>query len=78
MTEHHDDTDYSDADDQLMTDDIELLDDDIVEDEVEEEESTTSTRGFNMEVRQRIEERLEERRLAKELGGYESYDIDDF
>jgi len=78
MTEHHDDTDYSDADEQLMTDDIELLDDEVAEDDMEEEESTSSTRSFNMEVRQRIEDRLEQRRLEKELGSYDSYGMDDF
>lgn len=78
MTERHDDTDYSDADEQLMSDDIDLLDDEIAEDEIEEEETSSSTRGFNMEIRQRIEDRLEQRRLEKELGGYDSYDIDDY
>lgn len=78
MTERHDDTDYSDADEQLMTDDIELLDDEVVEDDIEEEEtSSSSSRSFNMEIRQRIEDRLEQRQIEKELGGYDSYDMDD-
>lgn len=77
MTERHNDTDYSDADEQLMTDDIELLDDDVVDEEAEEETSSSS-RSFNMVVRQQIEDRLEQRRLERELGGYDSYAMDDF
>ena len=56
----------------------EPLDDEIAEDEIEEEETSSSTRGFNMEIRQRIEDRLEQRRLETELGCYDSYDIDDY
>lgn len=61
-----------------MTENIELLDDDDVIEEDVEEETSVSVRGFNMEVRQRIEDKLEQRRLEKELADYNSYSLDDF
>lgn len=79
MTEHEDDQDF-DADEQVMADDVELGDDDDFLEEVEDipeenERKTNRSRIFNMEVRQRIEEKLEQRRLEKELDFYDFDDI---
>ncbi len=42
-----------------------------------QEERRARSRSFNMDMRHRIEDRLEERRLKKELNEYESFDLDD-
>ena len=74
MTDHHTERDYDDeTDDALMNDDIEFLE----EDTEEQDEPTPRSRGFNLDMRHRIEDRLEQRRLARELSDYESFDLDD-
>ena len=69
-TEH----DY-DADDLLMSEDIDMLDDSLDEDE--QEQRSARSRAFNMDMRHRIEERLEEQRLRKELDEYSFFDLED-
>lgn len=64
-----------DSEDLLMNEDFDILDDNV--DEEEQEERSARSRSFNMDMRHRIEDRLEERRLKKELNEYESFDLDD-
>ena len=64
-----------DSEDLLMNEDFDILDDSV--DEEEQEERSARSRSFNMDMRHRIEDRLEERRLKKELNEYESFDLDD-
>lgn len=64
-----------DSEDLLMNEDFDILDDDM-EDEEQEERSARS-RAFNMDMRHRIEDRMEERRLKKELNEYEFFNLDD-
>ncbi|AJD48021.1 hypothetical protein S7S_08025 [Isoalcanivorax pacificus W11-5] len=75
MTDHHTERDYDDeTDDALMNDDIEFLEEDA---EDEQDEPTPRSRGFNLDMRHRIEDRLEQRRLARELSDYEFFELDD-
>ena len=74
MTDHHTERDYDETDDALMNEDIEFLEDDTEE---EQDEPAPRSRGFNLDMRHRIEDRLEQRRLARELSDYESFDLDD-
>lgn len=64
-----------DSEDLLMNEDFDIVDDDV--DGEEQEERSARSRAFNMDMRHRIEDRLEERRLRKELNDYESFDMDD-
>ncbi len=64
-----------DLDSEVMNEDFDILDDNV--DEEEQEERSARSRSFNMDMRHRIEDRLEERRLKKELNEYESFDLDD-
>lgn len=67
---------YSDnSEELLMSDDLELLDADL-EDE-EDANAYRSSRQLNMDIRHRIEERMEQRRLMRELGEYEFMDLDE-
>ncbi|MCK0536149.1 PA3496 family putative envelope integrity protein [Alcanivorax quisquiliarum] len=76
MADHHTDRDYDDeTDDALMNDDIEFLDED--DSEEERDEPAPRSRAFNLDMRHRIEDRLEQRRLARELSDYEFFDLDD-
>lgn len=68
--------DYDETDDLLMNDDMDVLDDDL-EEETEQSVSSRSARNFNLDMRQRIEAKLEERRLMKELNEYEFFDLED-
>lgn len=68
-TEH----DYE-SDELLMNDDFEF--DDVTDDDDVQEERAARPRSFNMDMRHRIEERLEERRLKRELNDYESFDLE--
>jgi hypothetical protein len=63
-----------DSEEMAMNDEVEFLDDDV---EGEPEERALRSRAFNLDMRHRIEERLEQRRLMKELGDYEFLDLDD-
>jgi hypothetical protein len=73
MTSSRIETDHEETDDLLMNEDA-----DFIEDEQEETEVQSSrSRGFNLDMRHRIENRLEERRLQRELNEYEFFDLDD-
>ena len=74
MSNRRTDQDY-DSEDLLMNEDFDILDDNV--DEEEQEERSARSRAFNMDMRHRIEDRLEERRLRKELNDYESFELDD-
>ncbi|EDX89701.1 hypothetical protein F1529_12450 [Alcanivorax sp. VBW004] len=74
MSNHRNEQDL-DSEDLLMNEDFDILDDNV--DEEEQEERSARSRSFNMDMRHRIEDRLEERRLKKELNEYESFDLDD-
>jgi hypothetical protein len=72
MTSRHIKIDQDDTDDLQMNEDV-----DFIEEEQEDvEPSSSRTKGFNLDMRQRIEDRLEERRLLRELNEYQFYDID--
>ncbi len=73
MSDRRTENDYE-SDDLLMNDDFEL--EDGVDDDLQEEKAARS-RSFNMDMSHRIEDRLEERRLKRELGDYEFFDMDD-
>ena len=64
-----------DSEDLLMNEDFDMLDDDTSDEE--QEERSARSRSFNMDMRHRIEDRLEERRLKKELNEYEFFNLDD-
>jgi len=64
-----------DSEDLLMNEDFDILDDDM--DDEEQEERSARSRAFNMDMRHRIEDRLEERRLKKELNEYEFFNLED-
>ncbi|MCK0152275.1 hypothetical protein MWU49_01040 [Alcanivorax sp. S6407] len=64
-----------DSEDLLMNEDFDILDDDMDEDE--QQSGNSRSRSFNMDMRHRIEDRLEERRLRKELNEYEFFELDD-
>lgn len=64
-----------DSEDLLMNEDFDNLDDDMEEDE--QDGGNARSRSFNMDMRHRIEDRLEERRLRKELNEYEFFELDD-
>ena len=74
MSNRRTEKDY-DSEDLLMNEDFDILDDDM--DEEEQEARSARSRAFNMDIRHRIEDRLEERRLRKELNDYESFELDD-
>ncbi|MGK0393088.1 MAG: hypothetical protein ACJA0B_001257 [Alcanivorax borkumensis] len=75
MSNHRGNEQDLDSEDLLMNEDFDILDDNIEEDE--QEERSARSRSVNMDMRHRIEERLEERRLKKELNEYESFELDD-
>lgn len=74
MTNRNNSADYSETDDLLMNDDVDFADDDL---EDEQEDRPLRSRSFNLDMRHRIEDRLEEKRLQKELNEYEFFDIDE-
>lgn len=76
MTDQRTEREYDETDDLLMNDDVDVLDDDV-EEEAEQSVSSRSARNFNLDMRQRIEAKLEERRLMKELNEYEFFDLED-
>jgi len=65
----------NDTDDMIMNDDADFVED-VIDDE-QEERIYKASRAFNMTMRHRIEERLEQRRLMKDLGDYDLVDLDD-
>ena len=73
MTSSRINTDQDETDDLLMNEDA-----DFIEEEQEEAEVQSSrSKGFNLDMRHRIENRLEERRLQRELNEYEFFELDD-
>ena len=74
MSNRRTEKDY-DSEDLLMNEDFDILDDDM--DEEEQEARSARSRAFNMDMRHRIEDRREERRLRKDLNDYESFELDD-
>ena len=62
----------NETEDVLMTDDT-----DFIEESDEAEEQIVRSKGFNLDMRHKIESRLEQRRLDKELNEYQYFDIDD-
>lgn len=76
MAEHRDAPHYGDADEQLMTDDIDSFDDEMVDAEEEDTKVSSRNRAFDIDMRQRIEAKLEERKLAKEINSYDFDDLD--
>lgn len=72
MSNRHD-SDTFDADDFVLTDDLEGID-------IETENASSQRHRRHKsspDARHRIEDRLEERRLKKELNEYEFFDLDD-
>jgi|TARA_R110002073_G_scaffold108803_2_gene244499 hypothetical protein len=67
-------TELEEPDDLLMNDDVDFVDTDLEE---EQEERSTRAKSFNLDMRHRIEDRLEERRLLQELNEYEFPEDDD-
>lgn len=63
-----------DSEDMVMNEEVEFVDDEA---EGEQEERALRSRAFNLDMRHRIEDKLEQRRLMKELGDYEFLDMDD-
>ncbi|MDX1805380.1 MAG: hypothetical protein R3292_15030 [Alcanivorax sp.] len=63
------------SEDLLMNEEFDELDGAV--DDEEQEERNGRSRAFNMDMRHRIEDRLEERRLNKELNEYEFFELDD-
>lgn len=74
MTNSRKSAEYDDTDDLLMNDDAEFIEDDA---EQEQEERRARPRNVDMDMRHRIEDRLEERRLERELNEYEFFDIEE-
>jgi hypothetical protein len=74
MTNSRTETEYDESDDLLMNEEADFVEEDLEEDQ---EEQVTRSRGFNLDMRHRIEDKLEERRLLKELNEYEFFDIND-
>ncbi len=75
-------TDRQNKHDNESSDDAFVYEDAVFPEEDFEEEAVTGTtrgraRSVNMDMRHRIEEKLEQRRLMKELNEYEFFDIDD-
>ncbi len=77
MTEQHTRKDHETTDDTLGSDELELFDESGVEPDEETGEESRDLRNTRLDMRQRIEEKLEERRLMKELNEYEFFDLDD-
>ena len=74
MAAHRTEPEQDDTDDFLMNEDADF----IMDDEQEETEMrSTRSRSFNLDMRHRIENRLEERRLQRELNEYEFFELDD-
>ncbi|WP_229148229.1 PA3496 family putative envelope integrity protein [Alcanivorax sp. 1008] len=66
-------TDQDETDDLLMNEDA-----DFIEEEQDEADVQNSrSKSFNLDMRHRIENRLEERRLQRELNEYEFFELDD-
>lgn len=73
MTDHQS-TYQDEPEEPLMNDDAEFLDGN---EEPEREERPLRSRSFNLDMRHRIEDRLERRRMMKEMGDLDLFDVDD-
>lgn len=74
MTNHRTEPEQDETDDFLMNEDADF----IMDDEQDNTEvRSTRSRSFNLDMRHRIENRLEERRLQRELNEYEFFQLDD-
>lgn len=73
MSDRRTEHDYE-SDELLMNEEYDF--EEVSEDEELQEERAQRTR-FNMSMRHRIEDRLEERRLKRELNDYEFFELDD-
>lgn len=74
MANTRNETELEEPDDLLMTEDVDFGDDTIGD---EQEERSTRSKSFNLDMRHRIEDKLEERKLLRELNEYEFLDDDD-
>lgn len=80
MTDRQDKQNHTAPDEGFLYDDAGFPDEEMVEGEEEieaERPRAARTRNPKMDMRHRIEERLEQRRLLKELNEYEYFDLDD-
>jgi hypothetical protein len=68
MADNRTNPDYDDADELLMNDDVDFIDDDVEE---EQEETRSRARSFALAMRHQIEDRLENRNLEKKINEYE-------
>lgn len=73
MSDRRTEHDYE-SDELLMNEDFEF---DEAEDDEELQEERAQRARFNMSMRHRIEDRLEERRLKRELNDYEFFELGD-
>jgi hypothetical protein len=69
--------DHESADETVGNDDLELFEESGAEPDEPTEEDGGELSNSRLDMRQRIEEKLEERRLTRELNEYEFFDIDD-
>jgi hypothetical protein len=76
MTEQRTRNKPDEQEDNLVGDELDMLDAEVEADETEDLEQVRA-RNDRLDMRQRIEEKLEERRLMKELNEYEFFDLDD-
>lgn len=82
MTEQRTRNNPGDQEDSLVPDELDMLDSELEHEETENLEQAQAhgnrrARSSRLDMRQRIEEKLEERRLMKELNEYEFFDLDD-
>lgn len=68
--------DYDETEDLLMNDDVDFFEEEV-EEEASEDIGSRTSRSFSLSMRHRIEDKLEERRLMKELNEYEFFDLED-
>lgn len=66
-----------DSEEVFMNDSVDFLDDDIEAEEDQQEERGLQSKAVNTDIRHRIEERLEQKRLLRELEDYDFLDLDD-
>lgn len=66
-----------DSEEVFMNDSVDFLDDDVEAEEDQQEERGLQSKAVNTDIRHRIEERLEQKRLLRELEDYDFLDLDD-
>lgn len=77
MSVQHTRKNHESADETVGNDELELFEESGAEPDDPTEEESGNLTNSRLDMRQRIEEKLEERRLTKELNEYEFFDIDD-